>query len=69
MSALFEPLSAKQQMVKIGLVCVVLTPMMLVAVFWRHGFMGQHFGAMCNITIIASLGISLSSRTWIQKIK
>ena len=65
----FEPLSAKQQMVKIGLVFVVMTPVMLVAVFGRQGLMGQHFGAMCEISIIASAGISLTSRTWSRKIK
>jgi hypothetical protein len=56
-------------MVKIGLVFVVMTPVMLVAVFGRQGLMGQHFGAMCEISIIASAGISLTSRTWSRKIK
>jgi hypothetical protein len=69
MRALFEPMSAKQQMSKIGLGFVVLTPMMLIAAFWRHSYMAQHFGAVTTLSMIAVTSLSVSSRSWLQKIK
>ena len=69
MIAFHEPLTTKQQMIKVALGCVFLTPMLLVAVFCRNHLMEQHFGAITTITIIASSIVPLSSRTWIRKIK
>jgi hypothetical protein len=68
MRAFHEPLTAKQQLAKIGLGCLLLMPMMSVAVFCRNNFMGQHFGAITTITIIAISIVPISSRTWIRKI-
>jgi hypothetical protein len=69
MTTSFEPLSAKQQVVKIALVGMLLTPIMLIALFWRDGLFGQHFGAVATITILATSIVPVSSRTWIQRIK
>jgi len=69
MTASFEPLTAKQQGAKIALVFPLMVPMVLIATFGRHSLMGQHFGAVCDITLLAALAISVSSRVWIRKIK
>jgi hypothetical protein len=69
MIAFREPLTVKQEMVKIALGCVLLMPMMLAAVFCRDSLIGKHFGAVTTITIIAGSIVPVSSRTWIRKIK
>jgi hypothetical protein len=69
MTTSFEPLTAKQQLVKLALCGIVMVPMSLIAAFGRHSLMGQHFGVVCYTTVLASLAISVSSRMWIQKIK
>jgi hypothetical protein len=69
MIATFQPLNAKQQLVRIALACIVLTPMLLIAVFWRQSLMAQHFGAVCELTIIACAAVSIFSGKRIRKIK
>jgi len=69
MKAPFEPLSAKQQLVKMALVFLPMVPMGLIAAFWRNSSMAQHFGAVCEMSIIVSAFVSVFSRTWIRKIK
>jgi hypothetical protein len=67
MTASFEPLNAKQQLVKTALVFIVMAPMLLIAAFWRHSLIAQHFGAVCDISIIACAAMSISSRHWLHR--
>jgi hypothetical protein len=67
MTVSFEPLSAKQQLVRIALVFIPMVPMALIAAFWRNSLVAQHFGAVCDMSIIASASISVFSRVWVRK--
>jgi hypothetical protein len=69
MTASLEPLTSKQWLVTIGLLCIILAPMVLALASREHSPMRQHFGALAFVTIIAELIVPLSKRTWIPKIK
>ena len=69
MTASLHPLTAKQQVLKIALLCVLLMPMLLIALFFRSSYLGQHFGALGFGTVMASLFVNISVRTWIPKVK
>ena len=69
MTASRHSLTAKQQVLQIALLCVLLMPMVLIALFFRNSYLGQHFGALAFGTVMASLLVNISVRTWIPKVK
>jgi len=69
MNATFEPLTIKQQVVKLGILFALLLPMTIIALFLRRSEVANHFSLVSMATIIAVACFSLSSRKWIQRIK